>query len=154
MILDKSSFDSATFLKSLPHRAGIYQMFDQQGLLLYVGKARDLKKRVCSYFHKQNLAVKTQSMVAQIGSMSVTVTGSETEALLLESNLIKTLKPKYNILLRDDKSYPYIVISRHEYPRLSVYRGRKQPNERYFGPYPSAQSVRETLSFLQKCFLF
>ena len=106
-----TAFNASDFLKHLPHRPGIYQMKNSQGDVLYVGKAHDLKKRVRSYFQKQSQGAKTQALVAQIADVEVTVTASETEALLLESNLIKSLRPKYNVLLRDDKTYPYAFIS-------------------------------------------
>lgn len=145
-------FDYKTFLKTLPNNPGIYQMLNSRGDVLYIGKARSLKKRVTSYF-RSNASIKTAAFIAQTHRIDVIVTHTENEALLLESNLIKKLKPKYNIFFRDDKSYPYIVLSQHEdYPRLDFYRGPKKQKGRYFGPYPSASAVRETLSLLQKIF--
>lgn len=149
-----SSFDLTTFLANLTHEPGVYRMLNQVGEVLYVGKAGQLKKRVNSYFNKQNIGAKTRSLVSQIAAIEVTITRTETEALLLESNLIKSLQPKYNVLMRDDKSYPYIhVSSSHPYPRLEIYRSKKKPQSgNYFGPYPSATAVRETLNTIQKVF--
>ncbi|OZG69724.1 excinuclease ABC subunit C [Hahella sp. CCB-MM4] len=149
------SFDSKTFLKTLTSRPGVYQMYDAKGGILYVGKARNLKKRVSSYFRSTGLHIKTQALVERIRSIEVTVTNSETEALLLEQNLIKTHRPPYNILLRDDKSFPYIYLSGDsKYPSLTFRRVRqkKAGRGRFFGPYTSAASVRESLSLLQKIF--
>ena len=147
-------FDSESFLKDLTKKPGVYQMLDSAGKFLYVGKARNLKNRVTSYFRASGLATKTMAMVAKIDRIEITVTQSETEALLLEQSLIKTQKPPYNILLRDDKSYPFIHISSHaEFPRLAFHRGTKKKDGRYFGPFPSASAVRESLSILQKLFL-
>jgi len=144
----------ALFLTKLPNDPGIYRMLNDAGTVLYVGKASNLKKRVSSYFSKQNTGAKTRSLVSQIHSIEIAVTRSETEALLLESNLIKTLRPKYNILLRDDKSYPYIHLSKHpNFPRLELYRAKKKPlSGDFFGPYPSTTAVRETLLTIQKVF--
>ncbi|WP_455211816.1 excinuclease ABC subunit UvrC [Kaarinaea lacus] len=148
-----NGFNYAQFLKNLPHKPGVYRMLDREGQILYVGKARDLKKRVSSYFQKTTASAKTHSMVRQIHTMEVTVTNSEGEALLLENNLIKEFKPRYNILLRDDKSYPYIYLSSEdEFPRLSFHRGARKSQGKYYGPYPSAGAVRETLNLLQKVF--
>ncbi len=127
-------------------------MLDAEGHILYVGKAKNLKNRVGSYFQDQKQSPKTAALVAKIQQIEVTVTHSETEALLLEQNLIKALKPPFNILLRDDKSYPYIYLSKQGFPRLSYYRGARKPEGVYFGPYPSASAVRETLSLVQKLF--
>ena len=145
-------FDSKPFLQSLTTRPGIYQMLGADGGVLYVGKAKNLKNRVTSYFRATGLNNKTVALVSRIASVDVTITNSETEALLLEHNLIKSHRPQYNILLRDDKSYPYIHVSAGKYPRLSVHRGAKTGKGRYFGPYPNANAVRESLAFLQKVF--
>ena len=146
-------FDHKSFLANLTSRPGVYQMVDHQGEVLYVGKARHLKSRVSSYFRASGLTSKTLAMVNKIHDIRVTVTRGETEALLLEQNLIKSLKPPYNIQLRDDKSYPYILLSEDgEYPRLSFYRGSRRRKGRFFGPYPSANATRETLQLLQKVF--
>ncbi len=146
-------FDSAAFLGQLTTRPGIYQMQGAKGDVLYVGKAKNLKKRVESYFSGQPLPTKTMMMVKQIVNIDVIVTHTESEALLLENNLIKEYKPKYNILLRDDKSFPYLFLStEHAFPRLSFHRGAKRKKGRYFGPYPSAGAVRDSLQLLQKVF--
>jgi excinuclease ABC subunit C len=148
-----TEFDHKSFLKSLTTRPGVYQMYDAEKKLLYVGKARNLKNRVGSYFRASGLTEKTMALVARIDDIQVTVTSTEVDALLLEHNLIKTQQPPYNILLRDDKSYPYIFLSsQDEYPRLSLHRGAKRRKGEYFGPYPSAGAVRESLHFLQKVF--
>lgn len=148
----ESEFDSAAFLKNLTSRPGVYRMIDASGTVIYVGKAKNLKKRVASYFRKTGLPPKTRVMVAQIATVETTVTHTENEALILENNLIKELMPRYNILLRDDKSYPYLFISGDKYPRLSLHRGAKRKKGRYFGPYPSAGAVRDSLNLLQKLF--
>jgi excinuclease ABC subunit C len=146
-------FDSRAFLKTLTTRPGIYRMLDGEGSVLYVGKAGNLKKRVSSYFRKTGLNAKTRVLVDQIIDVEVTVTGTEAEALLLESNLIKQYRPRYNVLLRDDKSYPYIYLSsEQDFPRLCLHRGARRKKGRYFGPFPSAGSVRESLHLLQKLF--
>mgnify|MGYP001354857507 CR=1 FL=1 len=146
-------FDHKSFLANLTSRPGVYQMIDNEGEVLYVGKARHLKSRVSSYFRASGLTSKTLAMVNKIYDIRVTVTRGETEALLLEQNLIKSLRPPYNIQLRDDKSYPYILLSEgNEYPRLSFYRGSRHRKGRFFGPYPSANATRETLQLLQKVF--
>lgn len=146
-------FDHKTFLKQLTPYPGIYQMMDAGGALLYVGKAKNLRKRVGSYFRKTGLSPKTQALVERIAQIDVTVTETEVEALLLEQNLIKQYRPPFNILLRDDKSYPYIFLSdKDEYPRLSFHRGAKRRKGSYFGPFPGVQSVRDSMSFLQKTF--
>jgi len=145
------SFDHKGFLRTLPGSPGVYQMYDADGQLLYVGKARNLKKRVASYFRASGLSNRMVALVNQIAAIEVTLTHTETEALLLESNLIKSRKPRYNILLRDDKSYPYIRLTvQDRYPGLFFHRGSRQDGARYFGPYPSAGAVRETLALLQK----
>jgi excinuclease ABC subunit C len=148
------SAELALFLTKLPSEPGIYRMLDKEGTVLYVGKAANLKKRVTSYFNKQNNGVKTRSLVSQIISIEISVTRSETEALLLESNLIKSLRPKYNVLLRDDKSYPYIHLSSHpQFPRVELYRSKKKPLAGdFFGPYPSSTAVKETIVTIQKVF--
>ncbi len=146
-------FDSARFLANTTQQPGIYQMFDGRSQLLYVGKAKNLKKRLASYFRKTGLAPKTAALVAKIQQIDVTITASETEALILEHNLIKNHRPPYNILLRDDKSYPYIFVSSGEpYPRISMHRGAKKKRGDYYGPYPNVGAVRDSLSFLQKTF--
>jgi excinuclease ABC subunit C len=147
------TFDSASFLKTLSTQAGVYQMYDAAGLILYVGKAKNLKNRVGSYFHKTGHSVKTQALVRRIASIQITICPSETEALVLEQNLIKAQRPPYNVLMRDDKSYPYIYLSQGEpYPRLAFHRGAKKHPGEYFGPFPGGYAVRESLLFLQKTF--
>lgn len=142
-----------TYISQLTNKPGIYKMLDDQGKVLYVGKATNLKNRVRSYFNRQQTNSKTLSLVGQIRRIEVIVTKSETEALLLESNLIKALRPKYNVLLRDDKTYPYVFVSNHAFPRMELYRTKKKPTKGlYFGPFPSAGLVRETISILQKVF--
>jgi len=146
-------FDYDRFLKTVTAKSGVYQMLDLRGDVLYVGKAKNLKNRLGSYFRGGALNAKTMALVGRIQQIQVTVTNTEAEALLLEHNLIKQYRPPYNILLRDDKSYPYIYLSTdQEYPRLGFHRGAKTGKGRYFGPYPSAGAVRESLSFLQKVF--
>ena len=147
------AFDYQSFLKSLTLRPGIYQMFDAEGKILYVGKAKNLKNRVSSYFRKTGLTAKTAALVKRIAKIDVTVTETETEALILEHNLIKQYHPPYNILMRDDKSYPYIFLSdRDQWPRLAFHRGPKKAKGTYFGPFPSVHAVRESMGFLQKTF--
>jgi len=146
-------FDSKAFVAALPRRPGVYRMFDRAHELLYVGKARSLKDRVGSYFTAGTVSPKVQALVHQIADIEVTVTHSETEALLLEYNLIKAHRPRFNVVLRDDKSYPYILLgARHPFPRLSLYRGARVVGARCFGPFPSSTAVRETLNQLQKLF--
>ncbi len=145
-------FDGRAFVRTLTTSPGVYRMFGAGGELLYVGKALNLKKRVSSYFLKPNLDPRKASMVLRIARMEVTLTRTEREALLLEAQLIKQLKPHYNILLRDDKSYPYIFVSEDPFPRIVFHRGAKHEKGRYFGPYPSAYVVRESLSVMQKLF--
>ncbi|MCU9949691.1 excinuclease ABC subunit UvrC [Pseudomonas sp. PDM13] len=146
-------FDASDFLAACSGRPGVYRMFEEGGKLLYVGKAKNLKKRLASYFRKTGLAPKTAALVAKIAQIETTITANETEALLLEQTLIKEWRPPYNILLRDDKSYPYVHLSDGPYPRLSIHRGAKKRKGRYFGPYPSAGAIRESLALLQKAFL-
>lgn len=146
-------FDHKSFLANLSTRPGVYQMLGADGQALYIGKARNLKNRVGSYFRASGLASRTLAMVAKIANIHVTVTSSETEALLLEQNLIKQQRPPYNIQMRDDKSYPYILLTDADtYPRLAFYRGSRKRGGRFFGPYPSAHATRETLQVLQKVF--
>lgn len=146
-------FDHSRFLANTTQQPGIYQMFGGDGAILYVGKAKNLKARLSSYFRKTGLTPKTQALVSRIARIEVTVTASETEALILEQNLIKSNRPPYNILLRDDKSYPYIFISSGEdYPRISFHRGAKKKRGDYFGPFPNVGAVKESLHFLQKTF--
>jgi excinuclease ABC subunit C len=146
-------FDPSAFLATCSGRPGVYRMFDEGAKLLYVGKASNLKKRLASYFRKTGLAPKTAALVARIAQIETTIVANETEALLLEQTLIKQWRPPYNILLRDDKSYPYVLLSDGDYPRLGIHRGAKREKGRYFGPYPSAGAIRESLGLLQKTFL-
>jgi excinuclease ABC subunit C len=147
------AFDPKEFVASLPKRPGVYRMFGAEGDILYVGKAKSLKDRVGSYFNPSRVDPKIQALVNQIAEIEVTVTNSETEALLLEYNLIKAHRPRFNVTLRDDKSFPYIYLdTTHEYPRLSFYRGARNLPGRYFGPFPSAYSVKDSLHQLQKLF--
>ena len=146
------SFDSEAFLKNLTSKPGVYRMYNIRDEVIYVGKAKNLKKRVSSYFRKNVDSVKTQSLVTHIAKMDVTVVSSETEAFILENNFIKKYRPRYNVVLRDDKSYPFIFLSEHEHPRLSFHRGTKKLKGTYFGPYPSAWAVRESLRSMQRIF--
>lgn len=149
----ESSFDVKAFLKTLTQRPGIYRMLNDKGEIIYIGKAKNLKNRVSSYFRNQNASPKQQAMVAKVAGIEVTVTHTEGEALLLESQLIKRHKPRYNISLRDDKTYPYVFISSfHDFPQITFHRGAKKRKGQYFGPYPSASAVKETLQLLQKIF--
>ncbi|MEX2365031.1 MAG: excinuclease ABC subunit UvrC, partial [Pseudohongiellaceae bacterium] len=146
-------FDHKAYLKHLTARPGVYRMYDAEGQLLYVGKAKNLKNRVSSYFRSRGLTNKTLALVARIHRIDTTVTHSETEALLLEQTLIKQHKPPYNILLIDDKSYPYIrLTTEHESPGLYVHRGARRGKSEFFGPFPNASAVRESLAILQKAF--
>ena len=146
-------FDPKAFLKTVTGKPGVYRMYDAGGKVLYVGKAKNLKTRLSSYFRTTGLSPKTAVLVSQISNVEVTVTHTESEALLLENNLIKEFRPRYNVLLRDDKSYPYIYISdRDAYPRIALHRGARNKPGRYLGPYPNAGAVRETINLLQKTF--
>ncbi|HSG65164.1 MAG TPA: GIY-YIG nuclease family protein, partial [Gammaproteobacteria bacterium] len=150
---DADAFEPERVIRHLAHRPGAYEMLDAKGQVIYVGKAKDLRRRVSSYFQGRAQNAKTMAMVNAVADVRVTVTRTEAEALMLEYNLIKQHNPRFNVLLRDDKSYPYIHISTdHPYPRLSFYRGPRRRSGRLFGPYPNAGSVRETLGQLQKLF--
>jgi len=151
---DMEAFDGKGFLRSLTHRPGAYRMLNAKGKVIYVGKARSLKKRVATYFQRSHADAKTAAMMRLVKGVEVTVTNTENEALILEYNLIKEHKPRFNVLLRDDKSYPYIYVSTdHKFPRLRFHRGARKGKGRYFGPYPSTSAVRKTLNELQKLFL-
>jgi len=145
-------FNSKAFLSTVTSQPGVYRMYDATGTVIYVGKAKDLKKRLSSYFRTQVGSRKTEVLVSNIHNIDVTVTHTETEALLLEHNYIKLYQPRYNVLLRDDKSYPYIFLSGDPHPRLAMHRGAKHAKGEYFGPFPNGYAVRETLALLQKVF--
>ena len=149
---DKDKKQLLHFVKNLPHRPGVYRMLDKEGVVLYVGKAKDLRARVASYFTSRNHAPRTLLMLSQVNKIETTVTHNEVEALILENNLIKSLHPKYNIIFRDDKSYPFIKISSEKFPRISYYRGPLKKPDHYFGPYTNTHYVRASISFIQKTF--
>ena len=151
--VNASDFDAKAFLAKAPCCPGVYDMQDKQGSTLYIGKAKNLKNRLASYFHASGLTTKTMALVSKIADIQLTITNTETEALLLEQNLIKDRKPAYNILLRDDKSYPFIFLSSEQaFPQMDMHRGRKRKKGHYFGPYPSGAAVKDSLHLLQKIF--
>ncbi|MBB6113404.1 MULTISPECIES: excinuclease ABC subunit UvrC [Rahnella] len=150
--MNDERFDPKAFLKTVTSQPGVYRMYDASGTVIYVGKAKDLKKRLSSYFRVQVSSRKTETLVKNIAQIDVTVTHTETEALLLEHNYIKLYQPRYNVLLRDDKSYPLIFLSADNHPRITVHRGAKHAKGEYFGPFPNSYAVRETLALLQKLF--
>ena len=138
-----AKFAPKAYVDSLPARPGVYRMLDAAGEVLYVGKARNLKSRVASYFQPSNVHPKVQALIAKTAGMEVTITNSDTEALLLEFNLIKRHRPRFNVVLRDDKSFPFVhLATNHEFPSLTFYRGSRKEPGRFFGPYPSAGAVR------------
>ncbi|MFP3028769.1 MAG: excinuclease ABC subunit UvrC [Arsenophonus sp.] len=145
-------FDLKVFFRTVTNQPGVYRMYDTSGIVIYVGKAKDLKKRLASYFRRQITSCKTEQLLKNIAKIDITVTHTETEALLLEHNYIKHYQPRYNVLLRDDKSYPYIFLSADKHPRLTMHRGAMKIKGNYFGPFPSVHTVKETLALLQKLF--
>jgi len=152
LAVNDEHFDPKIFLKTVTSQPGVYRMYDASETVIYVGKAKDLKKRLSSYFRVQVSSRKTETLVKNIAQIDVTVTHTETEALLLEHNYIKLYQPRYNVLLRDDKSYPLIFLSADNHPRLAIHRGAKHAKGEYFGPFPNSYAVRETLTLLQKLF--
>jgi excinuclease ABC subunit C len=151
--MSENTFDATAFLKNLTTRPGIYTMLDEKGEIIYIGKAKNLKNRVSSYFKTQTASIKQQVMISRVANIEVTVTHTEGEALLLECQQIKRHKPRYNICLRDDKSFPYMFLSsEHDFPQITFHRGSKNKKGRYFGPFPSSGAVRESLKLLQKLF--
>lgn len=145
--------NSEDFLTSVSEKPGVYRMYNAKNQLLYVGKARNLKHRLTSYFRKNLDSLKTVSLMSQVDHIECIITANENEALLLECNIIKEHRPRYNVLMRDDKSYPYLFLSTEDqFPRLDYYRGIKRKKGRYFGPYPNSGSVRENLALIQKLF--
>ncbi|NNM59845.1 MAG: excinuclease ABC subunit UvrC [Legionellales bacterium] len=149
---ENPSFDPKQFIKTLPEQCGVYRMLNLQGEVIYVGKARNLKKRVSSYFLRHHDSPKTEAMTAQIAGIEIIITHSENEALILENTLIKRLQPRYNILFKDDKSYPYLLLTNHDYPRLISHRGDRSFGGQYFGPYPTMSTARDSVHLLQKIF--
>lgn len=152
MLVSENTFDHQAFLASVSQQAGVYRMYDAEQVVIYVGKAKQLKKRLASYFRKDVGSNKTRALVNQISAIDVTVTHTEGEALILENNYIKKYQPKYNILLRDDKSYPYLLITDHKHQKLGLHRGGKKVKGEYFGPYPTVGAVWESLRLMQKLF--